>query len=383
MSMYKLIGQVILCLFAMTVNAQDITILPYKVIANKMIVEIKINGKSVPMIFDTGGKNAITTAIKKEFNAEILQSREIVDANNAKLHVDIVGIDKVEIPNSNTIYKNIPFLAIDNEVFTCLGVGGLIGSDLWKNNTIIIDDRIKEIKIIEGGIDYLKSDKQVIPFVKDANDAPIFVVKIGAFDEARVLFDSGADVFLTLRAQDYPRLEAQGALYMVREGSGNGSVGVLGKSIKTGRRVLLQIPELSIGENHFKKFRANVGTSTESLMGYILTQYGKVTIDYVNKQFHFSPFKSDQIELANNLKRNWDLELRAEGDKMIVGTVWEQLKGKVDVGDVVTHIDKIPIRPTNFCNHIIMGIPALNKKNEALLTIKTRLGIKDIKIERN
>jgi hypothetical protein len=368
--------------FTSTVFAQDVAILPYKVVANKMIIEIHLNGKLVPMIFDTGGKNAISSALKGEFGAVVIDSKEIVDANSSKKHVDIVKLNQVETPDKKATFKDVPFVVVDNELFTCLGVGGLIGSDLWQNNTVEINDQTKEIKIRTGGMTVLPGDKQAIPFSASAHGDPIFMLNVGKYDQERVVFDSGAACFLSIKASDYPQLEQQGALYMVRQGIGGGSLGVIGR-VATGNRILLEIPELIIGGASFTKFRSDASSAPESLLGYRVLHYGKVTIDYVNKLFRFEPFKPGKIEVEADLKKNWDLEVREDGKQLTIGTVWEQMEGEVEVGDVVTHIDGKEIKSTSFCEKLTIGIPVLEEKDQVILTVKTKQGVKNITIHRN
>jgi len=380
---YKFFTLLLFSFLTVAGYAQEVSVLPYKVVSDKMIIEIRLNGKLVPMIFDTGGKNAITPALKEEFKAAVIDSKEIIDGNSSKKHIDIVKLNQVETPDAKASYKDVPFIVVDNDLFTCLGVGGLIASDLWQNNTIEIDDQRKEIRITAGGTDALKIDKNAIPFVANANGAPIFPVKVGKFDEARVLFDSGAVELLSIIGKDYPGLEQQGALYMVRQGKGGGGGGVIGRSTKIGTRILLEVPELIVGGSSFTKLRVSAGNSPESLLGYKILRYGKVTIDYVNKLFRFEPFKPGKIELAADMKKNWDLELREEGNQLIVGTVWEQLEGEAEVGDVVTHIDGKEIGAISFCEKLTIGIPALKEKDQVVLTIKTKQGTKNITVDRN
>lgn len=372
------------CLFASaSIQAQDIAIIPYKVIANKMIIEVKLNGKLVPMIFDTGGKNAISSALKEEFKATVIDSKEIMDANSSTKHVDIVKLNQVETLDGKAAYKAVPFIVVDNDLFTCLGVGGLIASDLWQNNTIEINDQKKEIRVKAGGTEFLKTNPNAIPFAANVGGAPIFNVKVGKHDEAQVLFDSGAESFLSIRSKDFPRLEGQGALYMIRQGKGTGSGGVIGRRTGIGKRILLEIPELIIGGSSFGKFRANVAGSSESLLGYGLLAYGNVTIDYVNKLFLFEPNKAGKIELNAELKKNWDIEISDIENQLAVATVWEQLEGEAEIGDVVTHVDGKEIKSYSFCERLNTGLPVLNEKDQIVITVKTKQGTKNITIDKN
>lgn len=380
--MYKTLAFFGCWLLTCPAYAQDIAVLPYKVIANKMIIEIKLNGKLIPMIFDTGGKNAISSALKEEFKATVIDSKQITDANSSTKHVAIVKLNQVETPDGKAAYKAVPFVVVDNELFTCLGVGGLIASDLWQNNTIEINDQKKEIRIKTGGTETLKTNPQAIPFAANAGGAPIFKVRVGKHDEAQVLFDSGAESFLSVTAKEFPRLEGQGALYMIRQGKGGGSVGVNGRG-GIGNRILLEIPELIIGGSSFGKFRSSVGNSPQSLLGYGLLAYGKVTLDYVNKLFLFEPNKAGKIELPADLKKNWDIEVSEQDNQLIVGTVWEQMEGEAEVGDVITHIDGKEIKSFSFCEKINKGLPVPNEKDQFVIRVKTKQGTKNITVNKN
>jgi len=363
-----------------TVHAQDVVVLPYKVIANKMIVQVNLNGKSVSMIFDTGGRNSISKRLKESLGLSVRQSTALTDANSNKMQTDIVNLDQVEMSEGKATFKNVPFYVFDYELFACLGVEGFIGSDLFQNNTVEIDDQAKEIRIRTGGMPGLSSDRGAIPFTDDAGGMPVISLNMGKYDEAKVLFDTGSDGFLTLRRDEYLRLEQQEALHVIREGEGGGSIGAAGRG-DMGKRILVEVPEMSVGRASFSNFRASVGNPPKTLFGYKSLQYGKVTIDYVNKLFRFAPLKPGQIEVDS--KKSWDLEMRIDGNQMVVATVWDKLKGQAEVGDVVTHINGKEIKPMTVCESIISGLQVLKENDQVVLTVKTKQGTKDITINKH
>ncbi|UIR54893.1 retropepsin-like domain-containing protein [Sphingobacterium sp. SRCM116780] len=364
-------------LFGMHSYAQEVTVLPYEMIGEKMIVKMLINGELTPMVFDTGGKNLIKVKLKEKLGLSTINSKEVIDVSGQKQHVDIVQVNSIETPDHKTSFQKVPVLVLDNELFECEdGPQGLIGSDLWQNSTIEIDDKAKVIKIRSGGLASLKNNPQALPFIDNGQGSPIFEIKIGRFDKARVLFDSGAAGFLTLKVPEYPRLEGLGALYMIRQGEASGSLGVLGRGAN-GNRYLLEAREIFIGQGSFSKFRFGVTNSTESLLGYQLLTYGNITIDYVNKLFLFEPFTTEKVKGAQTF---WELEMGPADDKMIVTTVWEKLKGEVAVGDEITHINGKKIIPLSFCENLKGGYPILEESERLVLTIKTKDGIKEIEV---
>ncbi|UIR54892.1 aspartyl protease family protein [Sphingobacterium sp. SRCM116780] len=368
------------CFFLSNAYAQETTVLPYKVVANKMIVEVVLNGKEVPMIFDTGGRNSISTRLKKELQTPLLQSRELTDANNNKMMVEEVTVDQVKTIDGFASFNNISFFVFDSELFDCLGVEGFIGSDLLQQNTIEINDQTKQITIKKGGTPSLRSNRQTLSFLPDAKGMPIINLNIGSTHEARVLFDTGSDGLLTFKTSEFTRLHQEGALQITREGQGGGAIAASGRG-NAGKQIEVGVPEIVLGGTHFVAGRAKVSNSPETLFGYQSLTYGKVTIDYVNQLLRFEPFNKGQVTLEP--KKIWDLQLAVIDNKLVIATVWDNVKGKAEVGDIVTHINGKQVKPMDFCESITQGMPVLKENDQVVLTVKTKTGIKDITITKS
>ena len=58
----RLIGTVIAFCMAVPLFAQQYkATIPYRIVGEKMVIEMKVNGNARPFIFDTGGRTALTT----------------------------------------------------------------------------------------------------------------------------------------------------------------------------------------------------------------------------------------------------------------------------------------------------------------------------------
>ena len=58
----RLIGTVIAFCMAVPLFAQQYkATIPYRMVGEKMVIEMKVNGNARPFIFDTGGRTALTT----------------------------------------------------------------------------------------------------------------------------------------------------------------------------------------------------------------------------------------------------------------------------------------------------------------------------------
>lgn len=366
--------------FTSNLFAQEITVLPYKVVANKMIVDMRLNGRKASFIFDTGGRNSINTDFRTELGLLTGKTITVTDANSNQMQTNIVNIDKVQDLYGKSIFNNTSFLLLDNELFTCLNVVGFIGSDLFQNHTIEIDDRAKVIKLRTGGMPGIFSDRRAISFTDDANGAPVIMVNVGAYDEAKILFDTGSDRFFTLKQDDFSRLKQTNALHVIKEGIGKGSIGVAGRST-VAKRILANVNEIMIGKTNFINFSANVTMTPSNLLGYQSLKYGNVTIDYVNKMLRFEPLEPGPIEVEK--KKIWDLELQVDGNQIVVATIWDIVKGQVEIGDLVTHINGQKLKPISLCESITSGLLQLQQNDEVVLTIKTKDGVKNICIKKS
>jgi len=348
-------------------------------IGGKMIIEMKINGLSVPMIFDTGGKNSISSELKEALHLKVSSSREIMDANSNKSKYDFVLADSLETTDGKIAFKNVPILVLDNEIFTCFGgAKGLIGNDLFPGKTIEIDDKNKVIILTNGG-KLASINRQMVPFMEDANGEPIIPLNIGKYHAIKVLFDTGAPDFLSLKYGDYKALLAENVISVLRTGESMGAMGASGRG-KSGKRILTEMPEVLIGKKQFLNVRTHPGTVPVTLLGSTVIQYGKITIDFVNKLFLFVPYDNAVVDEKKGL---WDLEMMVEGNDMVVSAIWDNLKGQVALNDKITHINGQEIKPMGFCESIVTGLTVLKGKTQAVLTVQTQNGTKKITIKKS
>ena len=76
------------------------------------------------------------------------------------------------------------------------------------------------------------------------------------------------------------------------------------------------------------------------------------------------------------------MALRVKDGDLVVATVWDAMKGEVEVGDKVIKIDGQPVGTYDFCESIINGIPELKTKKKVKLTVQTKNGEKIIVYEK-
>ena len=72
---YRIIIIWLFCMVVLPVAAQQYrTVLPYRMVGGKMVVEMEMNGTPRSFIFDTGGRTALTGEVCEELGLVVVDS---------------------------------------------------------------------------------------------------------------------------------------------------------------------------------------------------------------------------------------------------------------------------------------------------------------------
>ena len=370
---YKVITILLFCVMTFQVGAQKYkTVLPYRVVGGKMIVDLVMNGTSRSFIFDTGGRTAFTGEICEELGLTVVDSLVVTDVNSKKAAYPLVSIESLMTPDQKINFKHVSAMKLAKpSPFECFHTDGLIGSDLLVRTIVEIDGKNKTITITSAENPSTVSLRKMLPFTKSG--MPIILLQAGAGNNITALFDTGCPSFFSLKVSDYETLKTTGAFQVLSEGYGEGSIGVAGMAeADISHRVCL--PVLSVGGTKFQNVTSETSTPPFTLLGVKLLDYGKVTLDYPRARFYF-----EANEAVNDLSsKHYNVALRVKDGELIISTVWSAMKGVVEVGDKVTRINGKPVRMYDFCESIVNGIPELKGKKKTRLTVQTKQGEKVI-----
>ena len=374
---YKVITILLFCVMTFQVGAQKYkTVLPYRMVGGKMIVDLVMNGTSRSFIFDTGGRTALTGEICEELGLTVVDSLVVTDVNSKKAAYPLVSIESLMTPDQKINFKHVSAMKLAKpSPFECFHTDGLIGSDLLVRTIVEIDGKNETITITSAENPSTVSLRKMLPFIKSG--MPIILLQAGAGNNITALFDTGCPSFFSLKVSDYETLKTTGAFQVLSEGYGEGSIGVAGMAeADISHRVCL--PVLSVGGTKLQNVTSETSTPPFTLLGVKLLDYGKVTLDYPRARFYF-----EANEAVNDLSsKHYNVALRVKDGELIISTVWSAMKGVVEVGDKVTRINGKPVRMYDFCESIVNGIPELKGKKKTRLTVQTKQGEKVIVYQR-
>lgn len=343
---------------------------PYEMIAGKMLVEVELNGTKMKAMFDTGAaKNTISDHVLNQFGLKVTSSQLVTDANNNKQEYKKTRIDTIAIPGTKLVFTKFEALIVKKSPYDCYGTDLLIGSEMFANLVVEIDDKAKTITLTGAGQQPQIALRNSTEFLGE-NYMPVVGVTMDGMTMLS-LFDTGYGGFFKFKKDDY--LKNKSSFNTIAEAISEGSVGISGKAAAaTSHRVLLKRMNFTVGK--FLDVVVETGAAPMSLIGTKMLQYGKVTIDYPRRRLYFEPYEKEVI-MPQPLN---DFAFTIKEGKMVLSTVWSTTKDGITNGDVVTHINGKKVPEFDFCDCILNGVPQLREKKESTLTINGKKKIKYI-----
>ena len=370
----RLFGLLLLLLSALTVGAQQVrSVIPYRMVGGKMIVDMQMNGETRSFVFDTGaGKTSLTGEVCDELGLATVDSMRITDVNSKQVAYPLVMIESLLTPDNKINFSKVPAMRMpEPSPLVCFQVDGIIGSDVLAQLIVEIDGKAKTITLTSAENPSKVSLRRMLPFVQ--GKMPIVTLQAGRGNSLVCLFDTGCPGFLELKSSDFEALKDAAAFEVRAEGYGEGSFGIGGQAA-TASTYRVCFPQLSVGAAKFANVSSETSTPPYTLLGVKLLDYGKVTLDYPRARFYFEPYE-EEFDMT---EKHYDMGLRVKDGELVVAAVWTGLKGVVEVGDKVTKINGKPAGTYDFCESIINGIPELKEKKKTKLTILTKDGEKEI-----
>lgn len=362
-----------------------LTMIPYKQVKGKLIVEVIINNKIRKFILDTGASTVISENLYKEINPKLLGRVEVIDQSGLKDTLNVVSLSETKI--NELAFKDIPALVSKEAkmLFECFDVDGLIGSNLLRNSVVQFDSKNKTITLSDNpkSLNLKKKDANEMELSPNQSNPFIWIkLKKGkSFANEKILFDTGDDGLYLMSINAYKHIIGKklDVIETIAENEGAFSAGLHGTAEKL-TNYAVSIPTVEV--DGLKLNNMTVKTSyTTSRFGSEILKYGKVTLDYKNKKFYIEPYDgSSEINVAEGI---WAIDPIIENEKAVIGIVWDKtLENKVNVGDEILKFDNIDYQNMGFCE-IVKSSTKVDKKTALLVLKDVKTGeIKSIEIKK-
>lgn len=361
--------------------------IPFEQIKKKIIVSVEIEGETYNFMLDTGAPNVISKEFQEKYQYEKLFSLAVNDANNKSKNADVVLLKSLKI--GSLTFENNAAVVLDfedsKEIWQCLEIDGIIGSNLLRNSILQIDTKRKTLRLSDSekllSLDRKKAEKL---FLSINQSNPFLWVRLGGENGVReqLLIDTGMSGIYDLSLSNYQQfiaMEKSDMFEKLGEGKGSATLGVFGadevKNLEKFRLSSLQIDQVE-----FKNLTTITTYDNNSRIGTDVLDYGIMTIDYKNKRFYFDAYAENQIDLR---KEDFGFSPTIENDELIIGVVFrEELKDKLKYGDRILAIDKNEINDESICEWMRKDFVDDNPDHIVLKIKASDDEIKEVKVEK-
>jgi hypothetical protein len=378
-------------IFAQTINLNQGKIeqkryfqeIPYQKIKGVPVVSVTINGETYKFVFDTGASFLhISDDLYRRLNLSVLGQRKIADSSG-----EIKVMKKIlltELHLQKITFSNIHGYVLSDEdfrLFKCLGIDGIIGSNMLENSVVHFDEKNSKI-IITHNIRKLSIDNSTYQKMKRSLIRPIITIVLGEKRESvtNVMFDSGQNDFFMMYIGEYDSLN-KSFVKKISESEGSLGFGIHGTHANQ-KHLLLIISKFNVNNIIFKDIIATTQHGSDSRIGAKLLEYGKVTLDYKKKRFYFEPYNN--INTDELSKAPWAIEFTMQNDKKVVGIIWDKtLESKINLGDEILSINGVDLQSMDRCELFQLKVVPENDKIIILKLKDINTGeIKEVEIKR-
>ena len=352
----------------------------YEYVHDKIIIPVIVNGVKVKYIVDTGGQTGTIRENAVEMKAMSGgTSRGVSDLNGMSLAYEEAVLSNVQLSSNYKLTQMKSMVFPSNGFFRELGVVGILGSDAFAQAVVTFDAR-EQIMIINYPYrpDRLKLTDGVEMFSGDTHHS-IINVNLGGV-EKQVLFDTGADGFLLLTANDFKDIEAAGKGEKTAHGFGINGVGLEGLSHPVDMNKV-NVKEMTVLGKKFTNAGSVISDKSTTLVGVDLLQYGKVVIDYMRNRFYFFPFDSEIADMGGAPK-TWNVSILPANERFEITTVWDSMKDVVNFGDQVVDINGTDITKFPMSQSAVDSVMNAIKENVGYIVVLKDGQKKKIEIRR-
>jgi predicted aspartyl protease len=336
------------------------------------ILETTVFNRRVRFLIDTGAPTLISRQLQGEIQADTIAKKNIEDVNGFSDSIAFVSIKEISLGNLH--FQNIPAGVFDfkNDIWKCIEIDGIIGSNLLQHTVVIIDGQAEQLILCDQLKETPKQKPLSITFSNQKS--PLIKIKPGPRTSEELLVDTGFNDLYSLCARNYIFFQNRKRLKNTRLSSaiGHSSIGLLGGT-KIDTVFLLQLKYLKI--NNVKILRPIVSTSNDqnSKLGSGIIRYGKMILDYPGQRFWFIPY----TKLRSENNTYWGFEPSAVDGHFVIGLVWQNSNASrsgLMSGQKIISINNYNLESNNFCETIRTWSNTWSRKNELILEVENEDG---------
>jgi len=351
-----------------------------EIVRGLIIIPVRIHGKYYRFLFDTGAPSSISENLQEEFGFKSISKGVIIDSENSRKKVKYIQMDTIRL-------NNIPFINQtafvgdfeSNPVIKCLGIHGIIGSNLIRFCNWKIDYKKQTVTISNKPLTNENTEYASISFNTDNQFNILVNMKAGASEIKNLKIDYGSNGSLSLPDNVFSTLKENHIFRDTYSQIGVSQSGLVGK-IKKITNEIAYADSLYLNDWEIKNILVKSGGS--GLIGTMLLSQRVIIIDWNKQELFFE----DSISIQNNSKiYGYFLGVLNDGTIYIQSVIENSnaYKNSIRANMQVLKIDTLDFTQNHdFCNYVnyksekettIIVVNDLNGERKEIHLIKEKL----------
>lgn len=172
------------------------THIPLEINNELMFAKVKINGKEYNYLIDTGAPNVASLEVANDLNLNPKVAISTGDSQGNKVKTGLARIKKVELGGLDFAKVGVVIADINTNVnIKCLGIDGIIGSDMMRDGIWYFDMLNNELIITNDESDLpIPENPFVLTFkANNLRAVPIINISYNSFEDSMIVFDTGSN----------------------------------------------------------------------------------------------------------------------------------------------------------------------------------------------
>lgn len=327
--------------------------LPCRIEYGKYIVEVGTPAGPRRFVFDTGAtRTTISESLYRELGLVAAGHAEVGDFEGYRDRLVLTRIPFLQL--GETRFDDWPVDVLpDSSYVWCLGVDGIVGSDLLRRSVVRISAADSLISLASDYRQFVDLDRRKAVRFQRVAGRPFVHLRTdgnGQRMDFYALFDTGSSGLFDCRYRECTELIDRGILRKVRRTSGH--AGRLGWTNRSSVREAVRgtIPRLEIAGTALPEIPVCETYGSHNKIGCSLLHYGTIVIDYPGRRFWLLPHAA--IPDAPDVPQR-NVAVAIEGGRPVVGQVWDDaLDGIVAPGDRIVRIGTLDVTQVDPCAFI-------------------------------
>ncbi len=256
---------------------------------NRLIfLPVSVNGKEYKFLFDTGAPFSISKELQESNNFKVISKGDIIDSDNNRSEVLYVQVDSVVIGGVDFIGQTA-FVGDfrKNPVLSCYNIDGIIGSNLMRHMSWLIDTEKEEIRLLNELPTVFMENATEVPFKSDMQFNIELELLLGSLTFSKITLDYGSNGGLDLSKHHFHQLENHHIIESSHEIIGVKQSGLLGEAVIAERKICMS-DSLIIGDVQLSDSEIQIGGS--DILGNQVLQKMKVGIDWKGQKVYFQKY---------------------------------------------------------------------------------------------